>query len=249
MILLRFYRETRMTAVNRGSFPTLLKQLWQCHYSQNFAGGFRGAGLWPFNSDGVSLEKCQNVLEDPTNPDDIGSLQRILYKAIVSAYSSNTISRNYYSPWKFKENEKESASLIWRSIAVWWSSWKITGLRIEEEERVAKKSKSRVPKALKVSKLRFSTQKTKKMNPQVNHLIKRRMIQNVLYVIFYGVVTKERSQISGLYVIFVMNIAVLSAYLLIQIFLMVFTVQNVQIHDFYLIECQVFLKHFTVQLY
>ena len=100
-----------------------------------------------------------------------------------------------------------------------------------------------------MSKLRFSTQKTKKMNPQVNHLIKRRMIQNVLYVIFHGVVTKERSQISGLYVIFVMNIAVLSAYLLIQIFLMVFTVQNVQIHDFYLIECQVFLKHFTVQLY
>ena len=100
-----------------------------------------------------------------------------------------------------------------------------------------------------MSKLRFSTQKTKKMNPQVNHLIKRRMIQSVLYVIFYGVVTKERSQISELYVIFVMNIAVLSAYLLIQIFLMVFTVQNVWIHDFYLIECQVFLKHFTVQLY
>ena len=85
MILLRFYRETRMIAVNRGSFPTLLKQLWQCLYSQNFAGGFRGAGLWPFNSDGVSLEKCQNVLEDPTTPDDIGSLQRILYEAIVSA--------------------------------------------------------------------------------------------------------------------------------------------------------------------
>ena len=84
-------------------------------------------------------------------------------------------------------------------------------LRIEEEERVAKKSKSRVPEAKSVQvMLTFSTQKTKKMNPQVNHLIKRRMIRNVLYVIVYGVVTKEKSQISGLYVIFVMNRILLS---------------------------------------
>ena len=84
-ILLRFYRETRMTAVDKGSFPTLLKQSWQCFCSQNLVGGFRGAGLWPFNSDAVSLEKCQNVLEDPTTPDDIGSPRRMLCEAIVSA--------------------------------------------------------------------------------------------------------------------------------------------------------------------
>ena len=62
------------------------------------------------------------------------------------------------------------------------------------------------------------------MNSQVNYLIKRRMIGNVLDVIVYGEATKERSQISGLYVIFVMNITVLSVYLLMQIFLMIFTV-------------------------
>lgn len=78
------------------------------------------------------------------------------------------------------------------------------------------------------------------MNPQVNFLIKRRMIGNVLYVIVYGEATKERSQISGLYVIFVMNITVLSVYLLMQIFQMIFTVQNVWMNDFYLIEFQVF---------
>ena len=55
MILLRFYRETRMTAVDKGSFPTLLKQLWQCFCSQNLVGGFRGAGLWPFNLDALSV--------------------------------------------------------------------------------------------------------------------------------------------------------------------------------------------------
>lgn len=80
------------------------------------------------------------------------------------------------------------------------------------------------------------------MNPQVNFLIKRRMIGNVLYVIVYGEATKERSQISGLYVIFVMNITVLSVYLLMQIFQMIFTFQNVWMNDFYLIEFQVFLN-------
>lgn len=80
------------------------------------------------------------------------------------------------------------------------------------------------------------------MNPQVNYLIKRRMIGNVLYVIVYGEATKERSQISGLYVIFVMNITVLSVYLLMQIFQMIFTFQNVWMNDFYLIEFQVFLN-------
>ena len=80
------------------------------------------------------------------------------------------------------------------------------------------------------------------MNPQVNYLIKRRLIGNVLYVIVYGEATKERSQISGLYVIFVMNITVLSVYLLMQIFQMIFTFQNVWMNDFYLIEFQVFLN-------
>ena len=107
MILLRFYRETRMTGVNRGSFPTLLKQLWQCLYSQNLAGGFRDAGLWPFNSDGVSLEKCQNVLEDPTTPDDIGSLQRILYEAIVSAIAPTPLAETITALENSKKMRKQ----------------------------------------------------------------------------------------------------------------------------------------------
>ena len=114
---------------------------------------------------------------------------------------------------------------------------------------MSKKRKSRVPKAKTIQVKLFKTQKTKKMNRRVNNLSKRSMIRNVPNVIVYGVVTKERSQVSGLYVIFVINIAVLSVYLLIQIFLMIFTAENVSLNDFYLIECQVFLKHFTVQLY
>ena len=36
--------------------------------------------MWPFNSDAVSLEKCQNILENP--PDQFGSPERILRKTI-----------------------------------------------------------------------------------------------------------------------------------------------------------------------
>ena len=36
--------------------------------------------MWPFNSDAVSLEKCQNILENP--PDQFGSPERILCKTI-----------------------------------------------------------------------------------------------------------------------------------------------------------------------
>ena len=135
-ILLRFYRETRMTAVDKGSFPTLLKQSWQCFCSQNLVGGFRGAGLCPFNSDVVSLEKFQNILEDPTTPDDIGSPQRILCEAIVSVIaptpSAETITALENSKKKRKWVEASSGEVL-------ASDEVVERLRIEEEERVAKK--------------------------------------------------------------------------------------------------------------
>ena len=56
----------------------------------------------------------------------------------------------------------------------------------EEEQRVAKKVNQGFQR-LTMFNLSFSTQKTKKVNPVVNHLIKMRMIQNILYVIIYCV--------------------------------------------------------------
>ena len=166
---------------------------------------------------------CQNVLEDPTTPDDIGSPRGILREAIFSAVaptpSAETIAALENSKKKRKRVQASSGELLTCDEVV-------ERLRIEEEERVAKKSKSRVSKAKTVQVKLFKTQKTKKMNRRVNNLSKRRMIRNVPYVIVYRVVTKERSQIRGLYVIFVINIAVLSVYLLIQIFLMIFTIEN-----------------------
>ena len=185
------------------------------------------------------------VLEDPTTPDDIGSSQRILHEAIVLAIAPTPSVETITAFENSKKKRKRVQASFGEVLAC---DEVIERLRIEEEKRDAKKSKSRVPKAKSVQVKLFNAE-IKKMNPQVNHLIKRRMIQNVLYVIVYGVVTKERSQISGLYLIFVVNIAVLSVYLLIQIFLMIFTVQNVWMNDFCLNVKYIFLKHFTVPLY
>ena len=71
-------------------------------------GGFRGAGLWPFNSDAVSLEKCQSVLEDSNTPDDIGSPQRILREAIVSAIASTSSAETV----KALENSKKKRKRV-----------------------------------------------------------------------------------------------------------------------------------------
>ena len=43
--LLKFYRETRMKSVDKGSFPVLLKQLWEKKSASHLVGGFRGSGL------------------------------------------------------------------------------------------------------------------------------------------------------------------------------------------------------------
>ena len=59
--LLRFYRETRMKSVDKGSFPLLLKQLWEKKSASHLVGGFRGSSLWPFNP---------NAIRDPKNVQD-----------------------------------------------------------------------------------------------------------------------------------------------------------------------------------
>ncbi len=63
-ILLRFYHETRMIAVDKGSFPTLLKMLWEYKSADNLIGGFRGSRFWPFNASAVNVEKCIEGDED-----------------------------------------------------------------------------------------------------------------------------------------------------------------------------------------
>ena len=94
--------------------------------------------MWSFNSDAVSLEKCQNVLEDPTTPDDIGNPRRILREAIFSAIaptpSAETITALENSKKKRKRVQASSGELLTCDEVV-------ERLRIEEEERVVKKKK------------------------------------------------------------------------------------------------------------
>ena len=58
-VMLKFYREARMQAVEKGSFPTLLKKFWDTKSSLHLVSGFKGAGLWPFDQSAVNIEKCK----------------------------------------------------------------------------------------------------------------------------------------------------------------------------------------------
>ena len=62
-----------MSAVDKGPFPTILKKLWGLISPDNLVAGFRGSGLWPFNSSSINLGRCLNHEDDITTPDDIGS--------------------------------------------------------------------------------------------------------------------------------------------------------------------------------
>lgn len=66
--MLRFYRENRIAANNKGSFSTWFKKLW-VFIAENLIGGFIWLGLSPFNSAAVNLKKCLNA-DDTATPDD-----------------------------------------------------------------------------------------------------------------------------------------------------------------------------------
>ena len=86
-ILLRFYRESRMQSVEKGSFPSLLKQLWETVSSTHLINGFRKAGLWPFNQAAVSVEKCVAEADDIIVETEPGAdtPRKALRQAIINA--------------------------------------------------------------------------------------------------------------------------------------------------------------------
>ena len=57
-----------MAVVDKGSFPTLFKKLWENISAENLV--FRGSGLWLFNSSAVSSEKLILHRTTLAAPDD-----------------------------------------------------------------------------------------------------------------------------------------------------------------------------------
>lgn len=53
----RKLRETRLAKVTKQMFPGVLKQLWEQLRPSYLAGGFRGAGLCPFNPNRIDKRK------------------------------------------------------------------------------------------------------------------------------------------------------------------------------------------------
>ena len=84
-ILLRYFLETRIQAVEKGSFPTLLKQLWERKWADHLSKGFHK--FWPFNRHAFDLEKCitevvikennSSLVHGPDTP------QKCLQRAII----------------------------------------------------------------------------------------------------------------------------------------------------------------------
>ena len=57
-ILLCFYHETWIQAVEKGSLPTILKILRDSKTSSHLINGFKQSGLWPHGRNTVRVEKC-----------------------------------------------------------------------------------------------------------------------------------------------------------------------------------------------
>ncbi len=103
-ILLRFYRESYVAIVSKPVFPSLLKQLCNKLQPTNLVGGFRGAGLWPFNPDAVRGDKIietgeQHPSSSQTHAD---SPRKLLQEAIVKAIAP-ALSETTNRPWKIHE--------------------------------------------------------------------------------------------------------------------------------------------------
>ena len=63
-ILLRFYSEARTQAVEKGSFPTPLKILWDRKTPSHLINGFKQSGLWPHDRNAVRVKKCLTEVEE-----------------------------------------------------------------------------------------------------------------------------------------------------------------------------------------
>ena len=79
-----WFRNTRHKAIDKPSFPALLKKVWERLDPQHVVAGFRKSGLYPFNPNALDDKIIQNPLEAqgpvlrPRNP------VQLLQKAICS---------------------------------------------------------------------------------------------------------------------------------------------------------------------
>ena len=81
-----------MQAVVKGSFPTLLKQLWENKSAGHLSKGFRKSGLWPFNRHAIDVEKCvtEMVIDENNSPtvQGPGTPQKCLQRAIITTIAT-----------------------------------------------------------------------------------------------------------------------------------------------------------------
>ena len=153
--MLRFYRETRMVVIDKGSFPTPLNRLWEYKSADNRMGGFKGSGLWPFNDLAVNVEKCIEEEDMGTQPSPISTLDAsygvvvtspsriILRQAIINAIAPSPSAETELA----LKNSKRKRKRVQASHGEVLTTEQVAKrLRLEAEERKNKKGRRNKPK-------------------------------------------------------------------------------------------------------
>ncbi len=231
-ILLRFYRETRMIAVDKGSFPTLLKKLWEYKSADNLIGGFRGSGLWPFNASAVNVEKCIEGDEDDqpqpstsstqdTTPDNVlaSPSRRILREAIVNAIAPTPSAETKLALQNSRRKRKRVQATHGEVLT---TDQVAEHLRLEAKERKEKDSKGKGRKKATAEKKSSATTR----RSSIAHYEDSESV--VLSVTGCGAITKEAKMIGGPFVTYVINIAARNAYPPTQTLMMTSTARSAQ---------------------
>ena len=145
-ILLRYFCETRMQAVEKGSFPTLLKQLWESKSADHLSKGFHKSELWPFHRHVVDVEKCVTEIDEnnslPVQGPD--TPQKCLQRAIINVTAPPPSEETQAALANAKKPRKwvqaKTGGVITTQIV-------LKRLQDEAEESCKKKSKQRRPKS------------------------------------------------------------------------------------------------------
>ncbi|KAF0303204.1 hypothetical protein FJT64_019523 [Amphibalanus amphitrite] len=135
-ILKRWQRESRLVAVDKSVFPTLISQLWKELDPVHAVAGFRGSGLFP-----VDAEKVRSRMVGPgsTSRDDIPSPDEALQDAVLSVLSPEQSSETKAA---LANKTKRRSRVQNKSGEVLTSESSLQRLELEAAKRAEKGKKS-----------------------------------------------------------------------------------------------------------
>ena len=137
--------ETKMKSVDKGSFPVLLKQLWENKSASHLVGGFRDSGLWPFNCNAIRDSKnVQDHVSASSEPQPgpssqeesvVNTPRKLLRKAIIETIAPPM---SQATKGAVANSNRKRKRVQAKAVEVLASSAVLKRLKIEEEDRQKK---------------------------------------------------------------------------------------------------------------